>query len=61
MTAEIEACARWLEQQLSETPFGDAAVKITIHRGLISRVEQTRTVKLKTEPDNGTHHEHGRR
>lgn len=44
---EIEAAARWLQEQLDREPFADAGVLIAQHDGQIRRVDHTLTTKQK--------------
>jgi hypothetical protein len=41
----VARVAAWLREQAAQTAFGEIGVKLVLHAGRLSRVEQTVTVK----------------
>lgn len=50
MTPTIERAALWLDRQISDMVFGEAAIRVTIHDGEVRQIE--RTVSEKIRPEN---------
>lgn len=56
---EIEAAARWLQEQLDREPFSDVGVLISQHDGQIRRIDHSLTTKQKATA-HGARHENQR-
>jgi len=46
---EIQGAAEWLQREAARIPFGSVAVTLTLHRGVVSRIEHASSVSLKPE------------
>ncbi len=58
---EIREAAEWLEREAAADPFAEIAVKLILHKGVVSRVEHTLVTKHKPDGNTGGSHEPRRR
>jgi hypothetical protein len=56
LAREVEAAARWLEEQAQHVPYGELGIRLILHAGAVSRIEKTVTSKTQPQVGNG----HGR-
>ena len=49
LTREVEAATEWLQREAERTPFGTVGVSLTLHRGVVSKIERSTSVSLKPE------------
>ena len=54
LAREVQAAARWLQEQAQHVPYGEVGVRLILHAGAVSRIEQT--VTSKTQPQGGNGH-----
>jgi hypothetical protein len=42
---EVATAAKWLREKAEAVPFGEVAIKLVLHAGKVSRIEQSVTTK----------------
>jgi hypothetical protein len=60
LDAEIANAARWLQEQVENNPYCDAAINLAVHAGNVKRVDYTLSTKLKPAENGGPHNANAR-